>query len=406
MKLLIIILTMILPLKTKANEKMYTDYILTEQNVETYKQETDYIKREEITLYNTYTLEKIDEGYQIPNETNKHLIKDEQDYITDTYYTETKVDEDQVQYSYIKTLKNYEVYEIYFRHIPTYETLDDKIEYIKIYDKDTLILEISQIEPSKKSIAYFIPKTNILNLRIETKYKDDANNKQFDGYILFNGSNLSVASSFRLKKTQKNNIVIQQYLLEEDFNKLSEQITWKHDTEWHYPNLVGYKKTDTKYHYYSYKKTYLNKYTNAISDEYNIDYKDSKTYYNYYTRYYYVLSDKIDIKNINNIILDTNANKDNINITYKENDNNYLVEIEYLNTKVYKLYQKETTKQNKSVTTKSSSIKVVNLSSNIQTTKKIEQQQTKENTKINYTYMIILLPLTLLLYTIYNHKKK
>lgn len=408
MKRLIIILIMIIPLRIKANEKIYTDYILSEKTVETYKEETEYLKREEETLYNTYTLEKIDEGYQIPNETNKHLYKDENDHIEETYFTQEKIDDNQIQYSYTKVGSNFGVNEVFIQDITQNGPIDDKIEYFRIYDKETLILDINHVDTTgtdKHNIKqYFFPKTNILDIRIEIKYKDDTVHTEFEGWLRFYGSLAGMTNTFYLNKTKSNNIIVQQYLLEEDYNKISQEITWDHYTPWNYVSKVGYKKTEIKYHYYSYKKTYLNTYTNIESDDYNIDYKDSKTYYNYYQRYYYILSDKIDTNNIKNIILDTNANKDNIDITYKENDNNYIATIEYLDTKIYKIYQKEPQKTQKQTQT-TTSVKVVNLSSPKQTTKKIEPQQTKETNKINYTYMISLLPLVIL-YIIYYHKKK
>lgn len=411
MKRLIFILIMLLPITTKANEKIYTDYILTESKSLEYKEETEYLKREEMTLYNTYTLEIIDEGYQIPNNTNKHLHKDENDYIEETYYTETKIAEEQIQYSYTKVLQNYIVYEIIIQDITQQGAIDDKIEYLKVYDKDTLILDINRIDTSQEkycdSKLYKIPKTNILDIKVEIKYKDNTKHTDFEGFILFHGSNLSVKNTFKFNKTKMNNIVIQQYLLEEEYNNLAKQITWDHYTPWNYKSLVGYLKKDTKYHYYSYNKEYLNNYTNTESSDFNIDYKDSKTFYNYYQRYYYILSDKININKLNDIILDTNTNKENISITYKENNDNYIVEIEYQNTKVYKIYKKEpkltTTKK---TTPKQSKPTLVNLSSNIPTIQQKEQPQIKEPKKRNYTYMISIIPISIILYIIYYHKKK
>lgn len=415
MKKILLTLIILLPLNILANEKIYTDYILNSENQTIYLEENEYLKRKEKIKYNTYILEKKDEDYQLPNENNQEMIKDENDIKIKYYLTKERKTEDQIYYVFYNVKYNNKVYRFILSEQSHTEPINKLIEYIKIYNQDEEIITINDLIPYKSSnqtIIFDFKKSYTWDLTYEIKYKDITTKKEnYLGEIKSYGSNLAEVNTFTVPIQESNTIFKQMYLSNENFEKAKELITWEIEPTNDTKIISGYINKDILYHYYSYERKYLNNYTDIPTEKYYIDYQDKKTYYDYYQRYYYILKDTIDLDNLKNIILETNTNLDDVKITYKENKTNYLVQINYLDTVVYKIYPKE---EKKITTTKKAqnNIQVVNKIINEKDLEETiisynEQPEQKEQTNTNYiNYIIIFTILTLTIYTIYYHKKK
>lgn len=415
MKKIILTLITLLPLNILANEKIYTDYTLKEENQTIYLENNEYLKRKEKIKYNTYILEKKDEGYQLPNENNKNLIKDENDFKIKYYLTKERKTDDQIYYIFYNAKYNSKVYRLIISDSTYLGTIDHIIEYIKVINKDKEIININNLIPYKDSnqtIIFDFDKSNVWDLTYEIKYKDIITTKaNYFGELKAYGTNLAEVNNLNIPIQKNNTIFRQMYLSNEDYEKVKSLITWEQDPTSNTKILSGYLNKDILYHYYSYQKVTLNNYTEIDSENYYIDYNDSKTYYDYYQRYYYILKDTIDLNNIKNIILETNTNLNDVKINYTENETNYLVQINYLDTTVYKIYPKQENKTSKKVS--NNNIKVVNkiISEDILNKEEQVNNETEDikNTpqRPKYIYYTIIIPIVMLtIYTIYYHKKK
>ena len=219
----------------------------------------------------------------------------------------------------------------------------------------------------------------------------------------------------------------------EDYKNLSSNITWYKDGDTY---ITAYPKSVKKYKYYDYEKVYLNNYTNIESKEYFLDYNDYKNVYNYYERYYLIISDTIiDNKDFTKQIIDTNMDINNIKINKIETDTKYIIKFKYLDDEITKPYDKELIVNNESqieasdnndvpitepIKNKTTS-KIKQIANNTQktsapttdkmletytTTNKIFEEKTNNNLIKYISFTFILLIFLLLLYITKYLKKK
>lgn len=366
------VLILFIPIMVNAQEKYYTSYYLKESNSVNYKEENECIKREGIKLYNSYTLQRKDKGYF---EYNSEYIKDENDFIEKTTYYETKK-EGTIQHFYYKQENNILINKFQIRNISASDTT--KIESIKIYNKNDLIYESSSdiITIYTKLIFTLDNFYNLNDIKIELEI-NDPQTWVFSGTLTAYSNDRGIDNRFISKRTSTKDKMTFVYLNEEEYEDLLSNITWYKTGDSY---ISAYPKEVKEYKYYNYEKEYLNNYTNIESTDYILDYNDYKNVYDYYERYYLILSDEIiDINNFSKQIIDTNMDINKLIINKNETDDNYIVKFKYLNDEIVKIYDKEI----KTIETKedvNNSDTVINDSNKVKTTLKIKQISNKEKT--------------------------
>lgn len=332
-----IILLMITPLifiiKVNANELFYTKYYPYELDSETYYLETDLLKRNEIESYNTYILKREDIGYFTEN---NDYLKDENDYIKEVDYYKTKNSNTNNQFSYYKQDKNDLVNKFEIRWYSV--SGKAKIDSFEVYYKNNKIYESSTdiISFNTKMIFNLNNYYNINDLEIKITILDEKI-WVFAGTLTAYGKNVTIDNKFSFQRTQNNEVMHIKYLKKDEYNKIIDKVDWYKESD---KMITGYFDEIIKYKYYQIKKEYLNKYTDLKNNNYYLDLEDKKVLYNYYKRYYLILSDDVNIDDIYKTIIDTNMDISNIEITIKENENNYLVSYNYLDDKIVKKYSK------------------------------------------------------------------
>lgn len=377
-------LILFIPLIVNAEEKFYTSYYLKESNSVNYEEENDLIKREEIKLYNSYVLERKDKGYF---ENNSEFIKDDNDYIEETIYYQTKKGNTH-QHIYYEQNEDILVNKFQIRNFSV--SGQAKIESIKIYNKNELIYESSTdiITVYTKIIFTLNDFYNLKDLKIDLLI-DDPKMWVFSGRLTAYSKSSQVDNKFKYIRTSSKDLMSIMYLNKKDYNYLSSKINWYkvEDT-----NITVFPKIVKKYKYYEYEKNYLNNYTNIESNNYILDYNDYKKIYNYYERYYLILSDNIiDNNDFTKQIIDTNMNIKDIIINKKETDNKYIIKFKYLNDEITKTYDKEITASSESTVEEINNPDIIiNQSNEIKTTSKIKQISNKQKqTSIKTTKKIL-----------------
>lgn len=381
-------LILFIPLIVNAEEKFYTSYYLKESNSVNYKEESETIKREEIKLYNTYILQRKDKGYF---ENNNEFIKDENDYIEETVYYQTKKD-NTIQHIYYEQEEDVLVNKFQIRNFST--SGQAKIESIKIYHKNELIYESSTdiITVYTKLIFTLNDYYNLKDIKIDILI-NDPKMWIFSGTLTAYSVNTQVDNKFKYIRTSTKDLMTIIFLNKEDYKDLSSNITWYKDGDTYF---TAYPKNVKKYKYYDYEKVYLNKYTNIESSTYFLDYNDCKIVYNYYERYYLILSDIIiDANDLTKQIIDTNINVNDLIINKNETATKYIIKIKYLDDEITKTYDKELIVNNKSQIEESDNNEVpITESIKIKTTSKIKQIANKPKKTFATTTKKILEPHT------------
>ena len=189
-------LILFIPLIVNAEEKFYTSYYLKESNSVNYKEESETIKREEIKLYNTYILQRKDKGYF---ENNNEYIKDENDYIEETVYYQTKKD-NTIQHIYYEQEEDVLVNKFQIRNFST--SGQAKIESIKIYHKNELIYESSTdiITVYTKLIFNLNDFYNLKDIKIDILI-NDPKKWIFSGTLTAYSENSQVDNKFKYIRT-------------------------------------------------------------------------------------------------------------------------------------------------------------------------------------------------------------
>lgn len=360
-------LILFIPLIVNAEEKFYTSYYLKESNSVNYQEENESIKREEIKLYNSYVLQRKDKGYF---ENNNEFIKDENDYIEETVYYQTKKD-NTIQHIYYEQKEDVLVNKFQIRNFST--SGQAKIESIKIYHKNELIYESSTdiITVYTKLIFNLNDFYNLKDIKIDILI-NDPKKWIFSGTLTAYLENRQVDNKFKYIRTSTKDLMTIIFLNKEEYKDLSSNITWYKDGDTY---ITAYPKSVKKYKYYDYEKAYLNNYTNIESKEYFLDYNDYKNVYNYYERYYLIISDTIiDNKDFTKQIISTNMDINNIIINQIETDAKYIIKIKYLDDEITKTYDKELIVNNESQIEESNKNEVpITEPVKIKTTSKIKQ---------------------------------
>lgn len=334
-------LILFIPLIVNAEEKFYTSYYLKESNSVNYQEENESIKREEIKLYNSYILHRKDKGYF---ENNNEYIKDENDFVEETVYYQTKKD-NTIQHIYYEQEEDILVNKFQIRNFST--SGQAKIESIKIYHKNELIYESSTdiINVYTKLIFNLNDFYNLKDIKIDILI-NDPKMWIFSGTLTAYSENTQVDNKFKYIRTSTKDLMTIIFLNKEEYKDLSSNITWYKDGDTY---ITAYPKSVKKYKYYDYEKEYLNNYTNIESKEYFLDYNDYKNIYNYYERYYLIISDTIiDNKDVAKQIIDTNMDINNIIINKIENDTKYIIKFKYLDDEITKTYDKKLIVNNES----------------------------------------------------------
>lgn len=291
--ILIIILLIISPSFVYANV-VYGEYQKFIMNTDKYMEETDTLKREEVKLYNTYEIKKVDLGYQ-----EECINCDTSDYISETIESETEIP-DGIKYQPILDLGTkfnffmlYDFdYKIKINELNIYNndkkidyhfesSYQEKYKYLNDGDLDTYV----ELKNDDKLGIYLKGTFLAQNLVVEV-VGTDLSSKIL---ILFSGSKTLVL------KALANNI----YFV--DYSKFDELKNKYGSINYGFTNGNGqtfeslnpyYKKEIKKYHCYGEEKVILNDY---VTEGENLIYDDYITKYNYYTRIKEEISDDVSI---------------------------------------------------------------------------------------------------------------
>ncbi len=273
---------------------IYGDYEKYKMGVDEFLPESDTLKREEITLYNTYEIENNDLGYL--EECNKY---DENDYLEETLYSKDKLND---SYGYQPILTNGKRLQM----ISLYDFKDVNIKEINIYYKGELIEYYFLKNKDKfKILNDHDLNTNLIlsgNMEI-TIYFSDNNLNPLELSVEVIGDEINVSSYFTFydgntffAKTKGNYI----YFVDNDeYENLKEKYGAYNiqNTVSSYTNVKNYyKKNIRKYHCYKEEKVKTNEY---VLDGENLIKDDFIKKYNYYIRSKNIIEDNVEeIKNI------------------------------------------------------------------------------------------------------------
>lgn len=297
--ILIIILLIISPSFVYANV-VYGEYQKFIMNTDKYMEETDTLKREEVKLYNTYEIKKVDLGYQ-----EECINCDTSDNISETIESETEIP-DGIKYQPILDLGTkfnffmlYDFdYKIKINELNIYNndkkidyhfesSYQEKYKYLNDGDLDTYV----ELKNDDKLGIYLKGTFLAQNLVVEV-VGTDLSSKIL---ILFSGSKTLVL------KALANNI----YFV--DYSKFDELKNKYGSINYGFTNGNGqtfeslnpyYKKELKKYHCYGEEKVILNDY---VTQGENLIYDDFITKYNYYTRLKEEISDDVSIDKTSNV---------------------------------------------------------------------------------------------------------
>ena len=297
--ILIIILLIISPSFVYANV-VYGEYQEFIMNTDKYMEETDTLKREEVKLYNTYEIKKVDLGYQ-----EECINCDTSDYISETIESKEEIP-DGIKYQPILDLGTkfnffmlYDFdYKIKINELNIYNndkkidyhfesSYQEKYKYLNDGDLDTYV----ELKNDDKLGIYLKGTFLAQNLVVEV-VGTDLSSKIL---ILFSGSKTLVL------KALANNI----YFV--DYSKFDELKNKYGSINYGFTNGNGqtfeslnpyYKKELNKYHCYGEEKVILNDY---VTEGENLIYDDFITKYNYYTRLKEEISDDVSIDKTSNV---------------------------------------------------------------------------------------------------------
>lgn len=352
---ILILLILFIPTCVKSLT-IYGEYEKYKMEVEELLPESDTLKREEITLYNTYEIVTTDLGYL--EECDKY---DENDYLEETIYSKDKLDN---SYGYQPILANgkrlqvislYDFKDVNIKEINIYYK-GELIDYYFLKDKDKLVnlndhdLNTNLTLTGNDEIVIYFKNNYINPLEILIEVIGDEVNIS-SHFIFFDGDTF-------FAKTKGNYI----YFVDNDeYNNLKEKYGAYNiqNTVSSYTNVKNYyKKNIRKYHCYKEEKVKTNKY---VLDGENLIKDDFIKKYNYYIRSKNVIEDIIEEKNNiekvveNNDIVksenpktnetkiksrtvekeqDISANTDNVEIEDNQNIQEEIVKVEPLVNKV------------------------------------------------------------------------
>lgn len=273
---------------------IYGEYKKYKTEVDEFLPESDTLKREEITLYNTYKMVNHDLGYL--EKCNKY---DENDYLEETLYSKDRLND---SYGYQPTLANGKRLQM----ISLYDFKDVNIKEINIYYKGELIEYYFLKNKDKfKVLNDHDLNTNLIlsgNMEI-TIYFSDNNLNPLELIVEVIGDEINVSSYFTFydgntffAKTKGNYIYFvdnDEYVnLKEKYGAYNIQ-----NTVSSYTNVKNYyKKNIRKYHCYKEEKVKTNEY---VLDGENLIKDDFIKKYNYYIRSKNIIEDNVEeIKNI------------------------------------------------------------------------------------------------------------
>ena len=284
---------------------IYGEYKKYKTEVDEFLPESDTLKREEITLYNTYKMVNHDLGYL-----EKCNNYNENDYLEETLYSKDKLND---SYGYQPILANGKRLQM----ISLYDFKDVNIKEINIYYKGELIGYYFLKNKDKfKVLNDHDLNTNLIlsgNMEI-TIYFSDNNLNPLELIVEVIGDEINVSSYFTFydgntffAKTKGNYI----YFVDNDeYENLKEKYGAYNiqNTVSSYTNVKNYyKKNIRKYHCYKEEKVKTNEY---VIDGENLIKDDFIKKYNYYIRSKNIIEDNVEeIKNIEAVTEDNNIVK-------------------------------------------------------------------------------------------------
>lgn len=278
---------------------IYGEYEKYKTEVDEFLPESDTLKREEITLYNTYKMVNHDLGYL--EKCNKY---DENDYLEETFYSKDRLND---SYGYQPILANGKRLQM----ISLYDFKDVNIKEINIYYKGELIEYYFLKNKDKfKVLNDYDLNTNLIlsgNMEI-TIYFSDNNLNPLELSVEVIGDEINVSSYFTFydgntffAKTKGNYI----YFVDNDeYKNLKEKYGAYNiqNTVSSYTNVKNYyKKNIRKYHCYKEEKVKTNEY---VIDGENLIKDDFIKKYNYYIRSKNIIEDNVEENN--NIVSENN----------------------------------------------------------------------------------------------------
>ena len=280
---------------------IYGEYEKYKTEVDEFLPESDTLKREEITLYNTYEIVNNDLGYL-----EKCNNYNENDYLEETLYSKDKLND---SYGYQPILANGKRLQM----ISLYDFKDVNIKEINIYYKGELIEYYFLKNKDKfKVLNDHDLNTNLIlsgNMEI-TIYFSDNNLNPLELVVEVIGDEINVSSYFTFydgntffAKTKGNYI----YFVDNDeYENLKEKYGAYNiqNTVSSYTNVKNYyKKNIRKYHCYKEEKVKTNEY---VIDGENLIKDDFIKKYNYYIRSKNVIEDSIEENNNMGIVSENN----------------------------------------------------------------------------------------------------
>lgn len=291
--MLIIILLIISPSFVYA-KVVYGEYQEFIMNTDKYMEETDTLKREEVRLYNTYEIKKVDLGYQ-----EECINYDSSDYILETIESETEIPGG-IKYQPVlianSILKSFTLFD-FDKSVKIYEieiySGDKRVDYVFM---DPNKVTYKNLNDGDRNTYYMLTIRDKLGVYIKDNYEakditiniigDEINSTIF---VYFNGN-----KSLTLK-----NLANHIYFVDDlNFNELKNKYG---SINYGFTNENGqtfeslnpyYKKELKKYHCYGEEKVILNDY---VTEGENLIYDDFITKYNYYTRTKEEISDDVSI---------------------------------------------------------------------------------------------------------------
>lgn len=298
--ILIIILLIISPSFVYANV-VYGEYQEFIMNTDKYMEETDTLKREEVKLYNTYEIKKVDLGYK-----EECINCDTSDYISETVESKEEIPGgikyQSVGISSSSILTAFSFYD-FDEPVKIYEievfSGDKKVDYV-FMDSNKEIYK--NLNDGDRSTYYTLSYGNKIGVFIQGRYLakdiiiniigDEIHSKAM--YLFQNGPTIVV-------KNLANHI----YFVDDlNFNELKNKYG---SINYGFTNGNGqtfeslnpyYKKEIKKYHCYGEEKVILNDY---VTEGDNLIYDDYITKYNYYTRIKEEISADVSIDKTSNV---------------------------------------------------------------------------------------------------------
>lgn len=296
----LILLILFMPTYVKSLT-IYGEYEKYKMGVDEFLPESDTLKREEVTLYNTYELVTADLGYL--EECDKY---DGNDYLEETIYSKDKLDN---SYGYQPILANGKRLQV----ISLYDFKDVNIKEINIYYKGELIDYYFLRDKDKFNVLndHDLNTNLILSGNMEiTIYFSDNNLNPLELIVEVIGDEINVSSHFIFydgdtffAKTKGNYI----YFVDNDeYENLKEKYGAYNiqNTVSSYTNVKNYyKKNIRKYHCYKEEKVKTNEY---VLDGENLIKDDFIKKYNYYIRPKNIIEDSIEENNNIGIVSENN----------------------------------------------------------------------------------------------------